>query len=264
MGRLAGRTAIVTGAGARGPGWGNGKATAVLFAREGANVLAVDLDRDAVEETRAIIAGEGGTCSTVVGDVSDWSDVREIAAACLARYGRVDVLHNNVGVAVLGGPVETSEEDWDRVFRVNVKSVFLTAKAVLPVMEAQGGGSIISISSIGAIRDIGVPYVAYAASKAALIGATRSIAVQYAAKGIRCNVILPGLMDTPHIRGGMASAYAGDVDRMVAARDAKSPTGRMGDAWDVAHAALYLASDDGRYVNAAELVVDGGLVATVR
>ncbi len=264
MGRLSGKVAIVTGAGAQGPGWGNGKATAVLFAREGATVLAVDLRLSAAEETQGIVATEGGACSVFAADVSVSADVQAMVAACLDRYGRIDVLHNNVGTAVLGGPVETSEDDWDRVFRINVKSVFLTAKYALPHMERQGSGSIINISSIGGIRDIGVPYVAYAASKAAVIQASQSIALQYASKGIRCNVILPGLMNTPHILGNMAGAFAGDVERMMAVRDAKSPTGKMGTAWDVAHAALFLASDESSYVNAAQLVVDGGLAATVR
>jgi NAD(P)-dependent dehydrogenase (short-subunit alcohol dehydrogenase family) len=264
-GRLTGKVAIVTGAGSRGPGWGNGKATAVLFAREGARVLAVDLNPAAAEETRKIIEGEGGgECSVFAADVSRAADVEAMVAACMERYGRVDVLHNNVGIGALGGPVELNEEDWDRLFNVNVKSVFLTCKHVLPIMERQGGGSIINISSIGAIRDIGVAYVAYAASKAAVLQASQSIAIQYAAKGIRCNVILPGLMDTPHIRGPMQEAYAGDVDRMVAARNAKSPTGKMGTAWDVAHAALFLASDESNYVNATQLVVDGGITATIR
>ena len=263
MGRLSGKVAIVTGAGAQGPGWGNGKAVAVLFAREGASVLAADLRADAAAETCAIIEREGGVASPFIGDVSVSSDVQAMVGACLDRYGKIDVLHNNVGIAALGGPVEVSEEDWDRVFRVNVKSVFLTTKYVLPHMERQGRGSIINVSSIGGVRDIGVPYVAYAASKAAVIQASQSIALQYASKGIRCNVILPGLINTPHIVGTMTTAY-GDVDRMIAVRDAKSPTGKMGTAWDVAHAALYLASDESMYVNALQLIVDGGLTATVR
>ena len=263
MGRLSGKVAIVTGAGAQGPGWGNGKAVAVLFAREGASVLAADLRADAAAETCAIIEREGGVASPFIGDVSVAADVQAMVGACLDRYGKIDVLHNNVGIAALGGPVEVSEEDWDRVFRVNVKSVFLTTKYVLPHMERQGRGSIINVSSIGGVRDIGVPYVAYAASKAAVIQASQSIALQYASKGIRCNVILPGLINTPHIVGTMTTAY-GDVDRMIAVRDAKSPTGKMGTAWDVAHAALYLASDESMYVNALQLIVDGGLTATVR
>jgi NAD(P)-dependent dehydrogenase (short-subunit alcohol dehydrogenase family) len=263
-GRLSGKVAIVTGAGSRGPGWGNGKATAVLFAREGARILAVDANLAAAEETRAMIESNGGECSTFAADVSRAVEVEAMVAACIERYGRVDVLHNNVGIGALGGPVELTEEEWDRLFNVNVKSVFLTCKYVLPIMERQGGGSIVNISSIGAIRDIGVPYVAYAASKAAVLQVTQSIGVQYAAKGIRCNVILPGLIDTPHIRGPMQEAYGGDVDKMVAVRDAKSPTGKMGTAWDVAHAALFLASDEAAYVNAIQLVVDGGITATIR
>jgi NAD(P)-dependent dehydrogenase (short-subunit alcohol dehydrogenase family) len=262
--RLSGKVAIVTGAGSRGPGWGNGKATAVLFAREGARILAVDANLAAAEETRAMIESNGGECSTFAADVSRAVEVEAMVAACIERYGRVDVLHNNVGIGALGGPVELTEEEWDRLFNVNVKSVFLTCKYVLPIMERQGGGSIVNISSIGAIRDIGVPYVAYAASKAAVLQVTQSIGVQYAAKGIRCNVILPGLIDTPHIRGPMQEAYGGDVDKMVAVRDAKSPTGKMGTAWDVAHAALFLASDEAAYVNAIQLVVDGGITATIR
>lgn len=263
-GRLAGKVAIVAGAGSRGPGWGNGKATAVLFAREGARVWAVDADPAAAEQTQTIIEGEGGECATFAADVSRGAEVEAMVAACMERYGRVDVLHNNVGVGALGGPVELSEEDWERLFNVNVKSVFLTCKHVLPIMERQGRGSIVNISSIGAIRHIGVSYVAYAASKAAVLQASQSIGIQYAAKGIRCNAILPGLMDTPHIRGPMQEAYGGDVDKMVAARNAKSPTGKMGTAWDVAEAALFLASDESAYVNATQLVVDGGLTATIR
>ncbi len=263
-GRLRGKVALVTGAGSVGPGWGNGKATAALFAREGAEVVALDLNREAAEETRRIIESEGGTCIAIAGDVTRDEDVRAAVSAAMERFGRIDVLHNNVGTAVLGGPVEVSEADWDRIFAINVKSVFLACKHVLPHMERQGRGSIVNVASIGAIRDIGVAYVAYAASKAAVIGTTKSVALQYAGKGIRCNVILPGLMDTPHIRGPMQASYGGSLDRMLADRDARSPTGKMGTAWDVAHAALYLASDEAAYVNAAELIVDGGITTTIR
>lgn len=263
-GRLLDRVALVTGAGSVGPGWGNGKATAALFAREGAKVVALDLKLEAAEETKALIEREGGECLALAGDVSRDTDVASVVAEAVARFGRIDILHNNVGTAVLGGPVEVSEADWDRIFAINVKSVFLTCKHVLPHMERQGKGSIVNVASIGAIRDIGVAYVAYAASKAAVIGTTKSVALQYASKGIRCNVILPGLMDTPHIRGPMQAHYGGELDRMIADRDARSPTGRMGTGWDVAHAALYLASDEAAYVNAVELIVDGGITSTIR
>lgn len=259
-GRLEDKVAIVTGAGSAGPGWGNGKAAAALFAREGAKILAVDINEAAVQETRAIIAQEGGDCTAHVANVADGDAVADMVAACIEAYDRVDVLHNNVGIVEVGGPVELSEENWDRVMDVNVKSMFLTCKHVLPVMEAQGSGAIVNLSSLSGIRWSGIPYVAYSASKAAVLQLTQSVALQYAAKGIRANAILPGLMNTPMIVDPLKDAYAdGDVDQMIALRDAQCPTGRMGDAWDVAYAALYLASDEAKYVTGTGLVVDGGL-----
>jgi NAD(P)-dependent dehydrogenase (short-subunit alcohol dehydrogenase family) len=169
-------------------------------------------------------------------------------------------LHNNVGILETGGPVETSEESWDRINRVNLKSLFLTCKHVLPLMEDQGGGAIVNISSTAGIRYQGVPYIAYASSKAAVIQFTKSIALQYADKNIRANVILPGHVDTPMTHKSLAKVYAaGDVKKMIAKRNAECPRKRMGDAWDVAYAALFLASDEAGYINGAELVVDGGL-----
>jgi NAD(P)-dependent dehydrogenase (short-subunit alcohol dehydrogenase family) len=264
-GRLAGKVAIVTGAGSVGPGWGNGKATAVLFAREGAKVLAVDLKRAAAEETRAIIEGEGGTCVVHAGDVSKNSDVKAMVDACLKAFGRIDILHNNVGIVELGGPVEASEESWDKVMQVNTKSMFLTCKHVLPVMEAQfardgKGGAIVNLGSIAGIRWLGVPYISYSASKAAISQFSKTVAMQYAAKGIRCNTILPGLMNTPMIVEPLANAYgAGGVQTMIEQRNAQCPTGKMGDAWDVAHAALFLASDEAKYITGVDLPVDGGI-----
>ena len=260
--RLKDKVAIVTGAGSVGPGWGNGKATAVLFAREGARVLAVDIDRDAAEETRALIRNEGGVCEVCRADVADNDQVRDMVADCLARFGRIDILHNNVGIVEVGGPVETSEESWDRVVDVNLKSVFLTCKHALPEMERQGGGVIVNISSIAGIRWTGVPYVSYGATKAALIQFTRSVALQYARRNIRANAILPGLLDTPMIVEPLKDVYGGgDVQKMIEARNAQCPTGAMGDAWDVAYAALFLASDEAKYITGTELVVDGGLSA---
>ncbi|MDJ0951467.1 MAG: SDR family NAD(P)-dependent oxidoreductase [Alphaproteobacteria bacterium] len=259
-GRLHGKVALVTGAGSAGPGWGNGKAAAVLFAREGAKVFAVDIDGAAARETHDIIGEEGGHCREHVADVADAAAVAGMVQECLSAYGRIDVLHNNVGIVELGGPEEISEESWDRVMAVNVKSMFLTCKHVLPIMEAQGGGAVVNLSSVSAIRWTGVPYVSYAASKAAVLQFTRSIALQYADKGIRANAILPGLMDTPMIVEPMREAYGqGDVDKMRAVRDAQCPMGHMGDAWDVAYAALFLASDEAKYITGASLVVDGGL-----
>ena len=263
-GRLAGKVALVVGAGSVGPGWGNGKATAVLFAREGARVFCVDRNAAAAQETAGIIAQEGGAAVAHQADVTRAAEVEALVERCLQTWAGIDVLHNNVGIVEVGGPVEASEASWDRVMAVNVKSMFLTCKAVLPVMERAGRGAIVNIASVAGIRWLGVPYVSYAASKAAVIQFTKAIALQYAAKGIRANVILPGLMNTPMIVEPLKEAYAqGDVAAMVGIRDAQCPMGRMGEAWDVAYAALYLASDEAKYVTAAELVVDGGLTAKV-
>jgi NAD(P)-dependent dehydrogenase (short-subunit alcohol dehydrogenase family) len=260
---LKDRVAIVTGAGAAGPGWGNGKAIAALFAREGAKIFGVDINGAAAEETRGVIADEGGTCVAHTADVSSATDVEGLVAACLDAFGRIDILVNNVGIVRLGGPVELEESAWDRVTDVNLKSVYLTAKHVLPVMERQGIGVIVNISSVAAIRYSGIDYASYYATKGAILPLTRAIALQYAKKGIRANCVLPGLMDTPLVRADLAQAYddAGDIDRVVEARAAQCPMGHMGDAWDTAHAALFLASDEARYITATELLVDGGVSA---
>jgi NAD(P)-dependent dehydrogenase (short-subunit alcohol dehydrogenase family) len=261
LGRLRDRVAIVVGAGSSGPGWGIGKATAVLFAREGARVVACDLDARAAAETVAAIAGEGGEAIAFEADASDAAQVADLTRACVDRFGRIDVLQNNVGVVSLGGVVATTEDAWDRTLAVNLRSFFLTCRSVLPVMEAQGRGAIVNVSSIASIRWTGLPYAAYAASKAAVNQLTQSVAVEYAAKGIRCNAVLPGLMDTPLVAASLAEAYGGDLEAARAARNARVPTGATGDAWDVAHASLFLASDEARYITAHCLVVDGGLTA---
>ena len=183
--RLKEKVALVSGAGSSGPGWGNGKATAVLFAREGARVLAADINLDAAVETKRIIEGEGGVCEAVAGNVSLAHNVAAMVDACIAAFGRIDVLHNNVGIVEVGGPVETTEDSWDRVNDVNLKSMFLTCKQVLPHMERQGKGAIVNIASVSGIRWLGVPYISYAATKAAVIQFTRVIALQYARSGIR-------------------------------------------------------------------------------
>jgi len=257
--RLKNKVAIVTGAGSSGPGWGNGKATAVLFAREGAKVFCIDVNRDAVEETRSIIEQEGGVGSVGHCDVTCAEQVQAMAAQCLENYGSIDILHNNVGILEVGGPVEASEESWDRVNAVNVKSMFLTCKYTLPQMEKQGAGAIVNVSSIAGIRYLGVPYISYSTTKAAIIQFTQSIALQYAEKNIRANAVLPGLMNTPMIVQSLKDAYGGgDVEKMIATRDAMCPMKKMGDAWDVAYAALFLASDEAKYVTGTQLVVDGG------
>ena len=265
MNRLKGKTAMVVGAGSIGPGWGNGKATAATFAREGAQVFCVDRNGAAAEETVNIIKSEGGKATAFTADVSRAADVEAMVAACMKTYGRIDVLDNNVGIAEMGDVVEVSEAEWDRVFAVNLKSAFLAMKHVIPLMQKQGGGSIINISSIASIRHVGISYVSYGTSKAAMNMMTRTTAVQFARDHVRVNAILPGLMKTPMVEHskGLADSYAGgDVEAMWRARDAQVPMGHMGDAWDVANAALFLASDESKYITGIELIVDGGI--TVR
>lgn len=259
--RMKDKIVIVTGAGSSGPGWGNGKAAAALYAREGARVLAADYRLEAAQETQRVIEEEGGVCVAFRADVSKADDVKRMVEACVEAYGGVDVLHNNVGIVETGGPVETSEESWNRVIAVNQTSVFLTCKHVIPYMLARNGGSIVNIASIAAVRWIGFPYLAYSAAKAAMVAMTSNIAVQYAGDGIRVNCVLPGLMNTPLIREPLTKTYGGDTDAMISQRDKISPTGKMGDAWDTAYAALYLSSDEARYVNGTTLIVDGGLTA---
>jgi len=257
--RLQDKIAIVTGAGTSGEGMGNGKAAALLFAREGATVVAVDLQRDAARATADAITAEGGRALAVAADVSRAEDIGRIVDTTLERHGRIDVVHNNVGIEIAGDPVSTTEEDWDRVHAVNLKSVFLMCKAVIPHMERQGGGAIVNVSSVASIRWSPVPYFSYHTSKAALNHLTRVIARQYAAQNIRCNVILLGMMDTPHVRTYLRDKPAEEVEQMMRLRDRYCPTGKQGSPWDGAHAALFLASDEARYITGAELVVDGGL-----
>ena len=256
--RLEGRVALVFGAGSSGPGWGNGKATAVTFARQGANIIAIDIDVAAAEETCSIIRGEGLKCEAIAADVTDSARVKALVDDVVARHGRIDILHNNVGITAMGGPIEESEESWRRVLDINLTSVFLTCKHVLPVMLRQKKGTIINVSSLAAIRYLGYPYSSYYASKAGINQFTVGLALQYAKEGIRANVIMPGLMNTPLIYNQIVGQYKSSDD-MVAARDAACPMGRMGTAWEIANAALFLASDEASYITGVCLPVDGGL-----
>ncbi len=262
--RLRDKTAFVTGAGSVGPGIGNGKAAAVLFAREGARVMIVDRNLEAAEETKRLIEDEDGSCFTFEADVSAASDCERIARECVRICGRIDILHNNVGIEIPGGILEITEHDWDRTLDVNLKSVFLMCRAVIPHMIDRGGGSIVNISSINGIRTLPALSAAYGASKLGMVALTREIAVEFAARGIRCNAVLPGMMRTPFVEASLTQAWGGDVEEMMRTRDAMVPVGRQGESWDTAHAALYLASDDARFVTGAALVVDGGLTCAVQ
>jgi NAD(P)-dependent dehydrogenase (short-subunit alcohol dehydrogenase family) len=264
---MAGKVAIVTGAGSVGPGWGNGKATATLLARQGARVFLVDINREAVNETRAIIEGEGGTCAVHCADMMVAADVAAMVRACVERFGRVDILVNNVGGSAPGDPVSMTEEVWDRQIDFNLKTAFLGCKYVLPVMVEQGKGAIVNIASIAGMRNdfsSGRVHVGYAASKAGVIQLSRSTAGAYAKKGVRVNTVVPGLMHTPLVEARLAKTVGGnDAAALIAARDAVVPMGHMGDAWDVAHAVLFLASDEARYITGTEIIVDGGITAAM-
>lgn len=256
-GRLAGKNAIVFGAGLAGSGVGNGAAAAILYAREGARVACVDLSLEAATATRARIEDDGGTAIALQADVLSLSSVADAAARARAFLGRTDILHNNVGTTHMGGPVELEEADFRASYELNVGSVYRTAKAVLPEMIENGAGAIVNISSLAAIRWLGYPYFAYAASKAAVNQATVALAMQHARHGIRVNCILPGLIDTPLIYRQISGQYA-SVEEMVAERNARVPLGRMGDAFDVARAAVFLASEEARFITGVCLPVDGG------
>jgi NAD(P)-dependent dehydrogenase (short-subunit alcohol dehydrogenase family) len=235
----------------------------VLFAREGAKVFGVDLDLDAANETRGIIEGEGGVCATHAADVAKAGSVQAMIEACMAAFGRIDVLVNNVGIARTGGIVTTEEADWDLVTDVNQKSVYLTCRQVVPIMERQGGGSIVNIASVAAHRWTGISYASYYATKGAVVSLSRAIALEFANKGIRCNSVSPGLMNTPMVHHSLTSAYGkeGDVDNLIRVRTSQCPMGHMGTGWDTAHAVLFLASDEARYITGIDLIVDGGLTA---
>lgn len=256
--RLQDKVALVIGAGSIGPGLGNGKASAILYGREGAKVFAVDIDAEAVAETKRLIDEEGATCVTHTCDATDAAAVRAMVDACVASFGRIDILHNNLGVTEIGGPVDLPEDRWDRLMDVNVKSMFLACKYVLPIMAAQGAGVVTNISSISAKRYAGFPSVVYNTAKGAVKQFTQNVAMEYARQGIRANCVQPGLIDTPLVHT-FKDAYPGDWDAVVRHRHAMVPMGRMGTGWDVAKAAVFLASDDAAYITGVSLPVDGGL-----
>ncbi len=268
---LSGRVALVTGAGSVGDGWGNGKATAVLLARHGAAVFGLDLNEAALADTAAVLADEGIADRWAARrcDMTNGADVAAAVAACVARFGRIDILVNNVGGSAPGDPVTMDETLWQAQIDLNLTTAFLACKHVLPVMTAQfdaagRGGAIVNIGSIGGMTyQVGGRVSAgYAAAKAGLVAFGRSTAIAYVRQGIRVNTVVPGVMYTPLVEHRLVRQLgADDAARLIADRHASVPMGRMGDAWDVAHAALFLASDAAGYVTATELVVDGGMTA---
>lgn len=262
--RFRDRVVLVVGAGSIGPGLGNGKAAAILYAREGAHVIAADVSAEAAKETVREILGEGGNAEAADVDVTSEASVAALFAGPVAARGRIDVLHNNVGMTRPGATAEVSVADWDFIFALNLRSMFLTCRAALPLMKAQGGGAIVNIASISAHRWLGAPMASYDASKAGVIQFTRTIALEHAADGIRANVVTPGLMDTPTIVAPYtAIAGEGQIDAVRRRRAAAVPMGRMGDGWDIGHAALFLASEHARYITGQEIVVDGGITRAV-
>ena len=263
--RLDGKVAIVTGAGSAGPGWGNGKATAVLLARQGAAVLAVDNRAEAVAETLSIIQGEGGNARAHVADVTSSQEVAQTVETCIAAFGQLDVLVNNVGGSFPGGAEEMAEVDWDQQIDLNLRSAFLGCKFALPHLKRRAGSAIVNLSSIAALRmSADRPHVAYSAAKYGVIAMSKSIAIENAKAGVRCNTVVPGLMHTPLVEARLVRQFGSNsAEQLIATRNAQVPMGKMGDAWDVAHAVLFLASDEARHITGTEIVVDGGLSAAM-
>ena len=254
-GRLEGKVAIVTGAGSSGPGVGNGKAASVLFAREGAKVLLVDINADHAQETLELITAEGGEASVFQADVTNADHCRSMVESAVERYGRLDILDNNVGVILRAKFADIDPEDWDRVMAINLKSMMLASQSAIPRMIDSGGGSIINMTSVAGIR--AWSDAAYAASKAGIIGLTQTVAAEYGRYGIRANAIAPGAVYTPMVAWQL-SEEAREIRRE------STLLGTEGTAWDVAWAAVYLASDEARWVTGVLLPVDGGVTITSR
>lgn len=262
--RLENKVAIVVGAGqTAGDTIGNGRAISLLFAQEGAQVFLVDRNMDSVEETRRMITDNGGEAVAFRADITKADEIKAFADACVEHFGRIDVLINNVGIGDGDrGPVELTEEAWDKIFDVNLKSAFLTCKHVLPYMELLGKGAIVNISSVAAICRSRI--LAYKTSKAGLNALTHAIAMQYADKGIRVNAVMPGLLETPMAIESIAHALNIDKATLIQRRNQSVPLkGGMGDAWDTAYAALFLASEEAKFITSVCLAVDGGQSARI-
>ena len=260
---LTGQVAFIAGIGCVGEGWGNGIATATLFARQGAILFGFDISLEAAEKAKEkILADTPNTTVTVMkGDATSAPSVKDVVLSCMRTHGKIDILVNNVGCAEPGDPASMSEEVWDQQIRLNLKSVYLSTHFILPIMEKQSrGGSIVNISSVSGMRHIGSPHIGYSAAKSAIFGFTRSTAVMYAKKGVRLNTVVPGIMDTPLVKMIVEDKLGQDYREASKTRHEQVPTGKMGSAWDTANAVLFLASREAGYITGTEIVVDGGFI----
>lgn len=259
--RLAGKVALVAGGGSSGPGWSIGKACCATLARHGATVCVLDAGLDAARDALAAVQALGGQGLALQADVADAAAMERAVRAVMDRYGRLDILQANAGIGKVGGPEDIALADWERIQKVNVDSLVIASRLVLPIMREQGGGAIVAVSSVAGLRYLGYPHLAYNVTKAAVIHFARMIAQQYAAQGIRANTVVPGLIDTPRVRNTVARMFsADDFEEARAARGRQVPMGRMGTPWEVANAVAFLASDEAAYITGTELVVDGGLI----
>lgn len=262
VGRLEGKVALITGAGSIGDGWGNGRSAAVLFAAEGALIVAVDLQAEALEATVKLVRDAGGTIVPMLCDVTSSSDVEELVRKAHLQFGRIDILINNVGGSAAGGVTDLDEAGWHRQLDLNLTSVYLMMRHVIPIMKLQGNGSIVNTASTSGIRWTGAAQVGYAAAKAAVIQASKVTAVEFGPHNIRVNTVIPGQLHTPMVEARLARQRAnGDVARLLAERVARIPLGFAGDGRDTANAALFLASDESSFITGTEIIVDGGMSA---
>jgi NAD(P)-dependent dehydrogenase (short-subunit alcohol dehydrogenase family) len=259
--RLKGRVALILGAGPSAPGISIGKASSIAMACAGASVAALDFNLAAAQEVEQEIKSFGAQAIAYQADVASFDAMQVAIDRVMRDFGRIDILQINAGIGRVGGPVETSLEDWDRIQKVNVESILIAAKLVAPIMVKQSSGSIIGVSSVAGMRYLGYPHLAYSVTKAAVTHFIKMLAQQYASDGIRANTIVPGLIDTPRIQKNVAKVFDAnaDMDNTRRARDRQVPMGRMGTPWEVASVATFLASDDASYITGTEIVVDGGL-----
>lgn len=259
--RLKGRVALILGAGTSAPGISIGKASSIAMACAGASVAALDFNLAAAQEVEQEIKSIGAQAIAYQADVTSFEAMQVAIDHVMRDFGRIDILQINAGIGRVGGPAETSLEDWDRIQKVNVESILIAAKLVAPIMVKQGSGSIIGVSSVAGMRYLGYPHLAYSVTKAAVTHFIKMLAQQYAIDGIRANTIVPGLIDTPRIQKNVAKVFDANADmgNTRRARDRQVPMGRMGTPWEVASVATFLASDDASYITGTEIVVDGGL-----